>query len=124
MSPRFWLVVLLDSHKYSYQPLAMGQYCIFTYIRCIYTADYYHQYGRRKAGFPVTRFSMGAVVVHHSFTRPCGPKPRQWKASLRVYSDRTRQRQFDGVKHNALILEHVSQSEHSDRPRRIKIFIQ
>ena len=33
---------------------------------------------------------------------------------LRVYSDWTRQRQFDGVKHDTT---HVSQSEHSDRPR-------
>ena len=34
--------------------------------------------------------------------------------ALRVYSDRTHQRQFDGVKHDTT---HVSQSEHSDRPR-------
>ena len=33
--------------------------------------------------------------------------------TLRVYSDWTRQRQFDGVKHDTT---HVSQSEHSDRP--------
>ena len=26
---------------------------------------------------------------------------------VRVYSDRTRQRQFDGVKHNTLVLEHM-----------------
>ena len=38
-----------------------------------------------------------------------------------VYSDRTRQ--IDGVKHNALELD-VCQSERSDRPRRIKKFIQ
>ena len=37
----------------------------------------------RKAGFPLTRFSMGAVTAHYSLTRPCGPKPRQWKPSLR-----------------------------------------
>ena len=35
-----------------------------------------------KAGFPLTRFSMGAVNAHHSLTQPCGPKPRQWKPSL------------------------------------------
>ena len=29
------------------------------------------------------------------------------KTDLRVYSDRTRQRQNDGVKHNALDLEHM-----------------
>ena len=34
--------------------------------------------------------------------------------NIRVYSDWTRQRQFDGVKHDTT---HVSQSEHSDRPR-------
>ena len=34
--------------------------------------------------------------------------------TLRVYSDRTLQRQFDGVKYDTT---HVSQSEHSDRPR-------
>ena len=27
--------------------------------------------------------------------------------SVRVYSDWTRQRQFDGVKHDALVLEHM-----------------
>ena len=36
----------------------------------------------RKSGFPLTRFSMGAVSAHHSLTRPCGPKPRQWKSIL------------------------------------------
>ena len=25
-----------------------------------------------------------AVSVYHSLTQPCGPKPRQWKAGLRV----------------------------------------
>ena len=36
---------------------------------------------------------------------------------LRVYSDWTRQLIIDGVKHDALVLEHyVSQSEHSDQP--------
>ena len=46
--------------------------------------------------------------------------------SQRVYSDRTRQRQNDGVKHNAQGLEHMlySQSEHSGLPRRIKKIIQ
>ena len=24
-----------------------------------------------------------AVSAHHSLTQPCGPKPRQWKASLK-----------------------------------------
>ena len=35
-------------------------------------------------------------------SRECGESAR-----LRVYSDRTRQRQNDGVKHNALDLEHI-----------------
>ena len=48
-SHRFWLVVLLDSLKYSCQPVAIVQYGIITYIRCIYTADYYHQCGRHNA---------------------------------------------------------------------------
>ena len=34
--------------------------------------------------------------------------------AVRVYSDWTRQRQLDGVKHDTT---HVSQWEHSDRPR-------
>ena len=36
------------------------------------------------------------------------------RGALRVYSDWTRQRHDDGVKHDTT---HVSQSEHSDRPR-------
>ena len=37
--------------------------------------------------------------------------------SLKVYSDRTRQRKFDGVKHNALVLEHmlINRSIHTGR---------
>ena len=29
-----------------------------------------------------------AETAHHSLTRPCGPKPRQWKASLKRAYDR------------------------------------
>ena len=37
-------------------------------------------------------------------------------STFRVYSDWTRQRQFDGVKHEALVIgAHVNQSEHSHR---------
>ena len=36
--------------KYSQRPVAMVQYGIITYIRCLDTADYYHQCGRRNAG--------------------------------------------------------------------------
>ena len=48
------------------------------------------------------------------------------KFSLRVYLDRTRQRQNNGVKHNALDSEHShgSESEHSRRPRHITNLIQ
>ena len=37
--------------------------------------------------------------------------------SLRVYSDRTRQRQIDGVKQDALVLEHmlINRSIHTGR---------
>ena len=37
--------------------------------------------------------------------------------TLRVYSVWTRQRHFDRIKHDALVSEHVSQSEHSHRTR-------
>ena len=50
MSYRFSLVVFLDSFKYSRRPRAMVQYGIITYIRCLDTADYYHQCARRNAG--------------------------------------------------------------------------
>ena len=36
--------------KYSQRPVAMVKYGIITYIRCLDTADYYHQCGRRNAG--------------------------------------------------------------------------
>ena len=41
----------------------------------------------------------------------------QSEYTLRVYSDWTRQRQFDGVKHNVLVLEHMlfNQSIHTAR---------
>ena len=46
----FWLVVLLDTLKYSRKPVAMAQYGIISYIRCVDTADYYPQCGRRSDG--------------------------------------------------------------------------
>ena len=46
-SHRFWLVVLLDTLKYSHKPVAMVQYGIITYIKWLDTADYYPQCGRR-----------------------------------------------------------------------------
>ena len=49
-SHRFWLVVLLDTLKYSHKPVAMVQYGIITYIKCLDKADYYPQCGRRSDG--------------------------------------------------------------------------
>ena len=48
-SHRFWLVFLLDTLKYSHKPVAMVQYGI-TYIKCLDTADYHPQCGRRCYG--------------------------------------------------------------------------
>ena len=45
-----WLVVLLDTLKYSHKPVAMVQCGIITYIKCLETADYYPQCGRRSDG--------------------------------------------------------------------------
>ena len=44
------LIVLLDLLKYSRRPVAMVQYGIITYIRCLDTADYYHHCACRNAG--------------------------------------------------------------------------
>ena len=49
-SHRFWVVVLLDTLKYSYKSVAMVQYGIITYIKCFDTADYYPECGRRSDG--------------------------------------------------------------------------
>ena len=40
----------LDTLKYSHKPVAMAQYGIITYIKCLDTADYYPQRGRRSDG--------------------------------------------------------------------------
>ena len=45
-----WLAFLLDSLKYSRRHMAMVHYRITTYIKCLDTADCYHQCGRRNAG--------------------------------------------------------------------------
>ena len=41
---------VLDSLNYSLRPVAMVHYGITTYKKCLDTADYYHQCGRRNAG--------------------------------------------------------------------------
>ena len=46
-------------------------------------------------------------VCYVTEDRNTGSKSKGTRRWLRVYSDRTRQRQIDGVKHNALVLEHI-----------------
>ena len=48
----------------------------------------------KKAGFPLTRFSMGAVS-RPPFVNPAVRRVKEWCASN--LTDRTRQRQIDGV---------------------------
>ena len=46
----FWLVVLLDTLKYSRKALSMVHYGIISYAWCVDTGDYYPQCGRRSDG--------------------------------------------------------------------------
>ena len=43
--------------------------------------------------------------------------------SIMVYSDRTRQRHNDGVKHNALELEHMFVNGHQGKSKRRRLFV-
>ena len=64
--------------------------------------------------FQNQRVEFYAILL--ALTRPFWIDPK-------VYSDWARQRHYDGIKHYALVLEHshVSQSEHSNRTRRVII---